>query len=274
MLTVALVFGAFLLSVYFRTRFEANRRSLRRGPQSLDGLQKVLDAYRGGHYESGLALTEGLKDGAATTEYFLYRGKMLYQLGQLKEAEASLRESLSLERDKRRSSLVQEALGYVLVELERFNEAIDCFETSGQLWPDRGCAQRAIAEALLRRGGASAEALARARRGANIEDSTQATNAEIHNLNWSEALSTLAWAVAEHSKDTAEVERLLAEALPLCGNESRPIRAQLHYHAGRAYAALGLKEKSAWHFEQAAAIDPRGNYGRLARDKGLRTAVA
>jgi len=270
-----LLFGIVLACICLKIRVQLNRRRLRGGVQSLAGLQTVLDAYRRGDYEGGLAQTEGLKDGSTrTAEYCFFRGKMLYQLGRLKDAEASLREGLALENDKRRIALSQEALGSVLVELERYNEAIECFEVSGRLWADRGCAHQEIAEALLRRGGASAEALARARRAANIDHSSQAMNAEIHNLNWSEALATLAWAVAEHFKDAAEVERLLAEALPLCGNESRPIRAQLYYHAGRAYAALGQTETSTRQFEQAMAIDPHGNYGRLARAGASLTAVA
>ena len=274
MFMVLLGFAALLLCFYFKMHVQSSRRQRREGRQSLDGLQKVLDAYRCGDYESGLVLVEGLKEGPANAEYCYFRGRMLYQLGQFKDAEGTLREALSLEKDKRRVALAQEALGGVLVELERYKEAIDCFETSAHLWSDRTCAHQAIAEALLRRGGASAEALAKARRGANIDHSTQSMSSEIHNLNWSEALATLAWAVAEHSEDASEVERLLAEALPLCGNESRPVRAQLYYHAGRAYAALGQREKSTRHFEQAAGIDPHGNYGRLARDRASLMAVA
>lgn len=275
MAIVVLAFAVILTFIYFKIRVHLDLRKVRKGLQSLDGLQSVLDAYRRGDYETGLAKVEGLKDGSSkTAEYLFFRGKMLYQLGKLKDAESSIREALSLEKDKRRMALSQEALGAVLVELERYNEAMECFEDSGRLWQDRGCAYRSMAEALLRRGGSSEEALARARQAANIDHSSQAMNAEIHNLNWSEALATLAWAVAEYSKDAAEVERLLAEALPLGGNESRPIRAQLYYQAGRAYSALGQAEKSARHFEQAVAIDPRGNYGRLARARALKTAVA
>jgi len=274
-LTSVLLFGIIFACVLLNAGIRLSRRKSRRNFQSLDSLQSVLDAYRRGDYETGLLHTEALKvAGAPNAEYYFYRGKMLYQLGKYKEAESALSESIALEKDKRRMALTREILGSVLVEEERYNEAIECFEASVRLWPDRDCAHQGIAEALLRRGGAASEALARARRAANIDHSSQAMNAEIHNLNWSEALATLAWAVAEHSKDAAEVERLLAEALPLCGNESRPIRAQLHYHAGRAYSALGQMEMSARQFEQAAQIDPHGNYGRLARTRALHMQVA
>jgi hypothetical protein len=81
-------------------------------------------------------------------------------------------------------------------------------------------------------------------------------------------LATLAWAVAVQSADAAEVERQLQEAFPLVGAEYKPIRAHLHYLAGVAYSALGTtdaREKSARHFQQAAAGDPEGNFGRLAQ---------
>ncbi len=84
-----------------------------------------------------------------------------------------------------------------------------------------------------------------------------------------EDLAVLAWAVAANSGEAREVESLLAEAFQLCGTKSKPILAQFHYHAGRAYEALKLLEKSREHFRQAIEIDPQGNFGRLARAMAL-----
>jgi len=80
-----------------------------------------------------------------------------------------------------------------------------------------------------------------------------------------EDLAVLAWAVAVNSGDVGEVESLLTEAFPLCGTKTEPVLAELHYHAGRAYEALGISEKTREHFRQAIEADPKGIFGRLAR---------
>jgi tetratricopeptide (TPR) repeat protein len=80
-----------------------------------------------------------------------------------------------------------------------------------------------------------------------------------------EDLAMLAWAVAANSGAAAEVESLLAESFKLCGTKTKPILAQIHYQAGKAYEALKMPEKAREHFRQAAEVDPNGIYGRLAR---------
>src|SRR5437899_1848478 len=80
-----------------------------------------------------------------------------------------------------------------------------------------------------------------------------------------EDLAVLAWAVAVNSGDVGEVESLLTEAFPLCGTKTKPVLAELHYHAGRAYEALSIPEKTREHFRQAIEADPKGIFGRLAR---------
>jgi hypothetical protein len=57
---------------------------------------------------------------------------------------------------------------------------------------------------------------------------------------------------------------LLAKAFPLCGTKTKPILAQIHYHAGKAYETLKMQEKAGDHFRQAMEIDPHGIFGRLA----------
>jgi tetratricopeptide (TPR) repeat protein len=233
---------------------------------STDPLDAVLAAYQAGDYETALRLTEGLKRrGSETPEYCFFRGKSLYEIGKLEDAEASLRQSLTLEKDKRRRALSQEALGSVLLEQKRYTEAVACFEGCIADWPDRGCSHRAIAETGLRQGIWIAEAFGRAQKAVEIDRAAQALSAEIHNVNLGMALATLAWATAVHSRDAAEVDRLTAAAVQLSGEDTKSVMSQVYYHAGLAYAALGKTEESARHFEQAAASDPRGNFGRLAQ---------
>jgi tetratricopeptide (TPR) repeat protein len=260
-----LLFVAITAFIYYSIRGHRNRGKLGRAIDATKALDDMLESYRSGDFQSVLHKSEKLKNGSArTAAYCFFRGKALYQLGRFAEAEASLQEARSLEQDERRVALSTEALGYALLEQQRYADAIACFESCIRIWPDRGCGHRAVAEALLRQGKA-ADAAVRARRAAAIDRNAQALSDEIHNLNLGEALATLAWAVAADSGDAPEVTRLVAEALPLCGDDNKPILGQLHYHAGRAFGALGVAERSAEHFEQAIAADPQGNYGRLAR---------
>jgi tetratricopeptide (TPR) repeat protein len=262
---ILLLFVAIIAFVYYSIRIRRSRRNLGRAMRATKALDDMLDSYRRGDFQAVLRKSEALKDGSTkTAAYCFFRGKALYQLGRLAEAEASLQEARSLEQDERRVALSTEALGYALLEQQRYADAVACFESCIRIWPDRGCGHRAVAEAMLRQGKA-ADAVVRARRAAAIDRNAQALSDEIHNLNLGEALATLAWAVAADSGDASEVTNLVAEALPLCGNDNKPILGQLHYYAGRAYGALGIAESSADHFEQAIAADPQGNYGRLAR---------
>ena len=231
-------------------------------------IQVVTEAYRKGEYESGLQLAEKLKRARSTPPvYWLFRGRMLYQLGQLKEAEYCLRRSSSMETEPRRQAPAREALGKVLMEQKQYDEAIANFEACMEACPASGSGHRALAEAWLRKGIRAGDALGSARLAVKIARTERARTRYTQSLNLAEALATLAWAVAAHSSDAAEVERLLEEAFPLCGDEYRQIRAHLHCMAAAAYSALGTaggRERSADHLQQAAAADPQGTYGRRA----------
>ena len=265
MQALLLLFVAIIAFIYFLIRSHSNRRRLGRAIDATKALKDLMASYREGDFQAVLQKSESLRNGSSKTpEYCFFRGKALYQLGRLTEAEASLLEGRSLEQDERRLALSTEALGYALLEQQRYADAIAYFETCIRIWPDRGCGHRAVAETLLRQGKA-ADAVVRARQAASMNRNGQALSEEIHDLNLGEALATLAWAVAADSGDAAEVTRLVTEAVPLCGEKHKPTLGQLHYFAGRAYAALRMPEQSGQHFAQAIAVDPQGNYGRLAR---------
>jgi len=232
----------------------------------MNALKAVMAAYRMGDYALALQKAEGLKDGSSNTaEYCFFRGGMLHHLGRLSEAEASLREGLPLETDSRRRTLRYSTLASVLMDQGRFPEAIAFYENAGRVWPDRGSNQSGIAEVWLRQGRELSEALDHARRAVEIDRRATGMKKEALDSRLGEDLAVLAWAVAANSGDAREVESLLAEAFPLCGTRSKPILAQIHYHAGRAYAALNMPEKSRDHFRQAMEIDQQGIWGRLAR---------
>jgi len=55
--------------------------------------------------------------------------------------------------------------------------------------------------------------------------------------------TVLAWAIAANSGEAHEVESMLTESFALCGVKTKPILAQLHYHAAKAYAALRCRKR-------------------------------
>jgi tetratricopeptide (TPR) repeat protein len=197
--------------------------------------------------------------------YLFLRGSALFHVGRLQEAEACLLQSLLMEKNRRLKAVAESQLGHVLLEQRRFAEAIACFERSIADWPQRGDGHRGIAQTLLRQGAQPDEALRRARQAAELDEAYTKLGAEARDLNTAESLATLAWAEAANGANVAKVEQWFEKALALCPEAMVPVRAELEYHAGCAYAALGKTEESAWEFERAAKLDPHGNYGRLAK---------
>jgi tetratricopeptide (TPR) repeat protein len=251
-------------------------RQIARGIKMISAINAIMAAYREGDYEAGLKETEALKDTynplKKSAEYCFFRGTMLHHLGRLDEAEASLREGLPLEEDPRQRALVYNTIASVLMDQRRFPEAIAFFENAGRAWADRGSSHRGIAEVWLRQGREFPEALQHARQAVEIDRAATGMKKEALDTRLGEDLAVLAWAVATNSTTSStaiseaarEVEALLAEAFRLCGEKTKPVVAQVHYQAGKAYEALLQGEKAREHFRQAAEADPKGTYGRLA----------
>jgi tetratricopeptide (TPR) repeat protein len=231
------------------------------------------EAYRRGDYEGQLQAAEALKKSVPPAAHLYFRSAAFFELGRLKEAEDCLTQSCAMEYNSYSMALYKDELGQVLTELGRYEEAITCFAGGIPHWPRRGGCYRGIAAALLRQGGHEAEALRWARLAAALDKIHEATRPGVHDLdsceartwNLGQSRAILAWAEAENSGDAEEVEWSLAKAFTLCPETAVPVGAQVRYHAGRAYSALGDAEESASQFERAASLDPHGNYGRLAK---------
>jgi tetratricopeptide (TPR) repeat protein len=267
MKTVLFVGIVVSLLIYYAIWYRGHRghRMIARATKTLNALELVTASYRTGDYRTALQQAEGLKDGVSKTqEYCFFRGTMLHQLGKFSEAEASLREGLALETEARQQALASNVLGTVLMDMERYPEALSCFEDSIRVWLDRGTGHREIAEVWLRQGRNLPEALTRARRAVEIDRVSPALSAETHDYRVGEDLALLAWAEAANSSDVQRVDALLAEAFPLCASAAKMVQAQQHYYAGQAYWALRLLEKAAQHFLEARTVDPQGQFGRLA----------
>jgi tetratricopeptide (TPR) repeat protein len=225
-------------------------------------IKAVLDAYREGDYETGLHASAALQS-VDEASYYFFHGSMLTQLGQFQEAERDLRKCASLPQDGPLTAIAYSSLGQLLVELERYDEAMKCFETSLRHDPQRGASDRDIASAWLRRGRAE-EALKSARTAVEKERGSTLP-AEAGDLNLREALATLAWAVACTSRDRGEVDQLAAEAAPPEATRAPASCAEVHVLLGKAYGVLGDSPACERHFEEAVRVDPTGLWGRAAK---------
>lgn len=231
-------------------------------------LDALMEAHRCGDYATALDLSEGLRAGdGLTPEYCFYRGSLLMQLGREDEAEKWLRRRLALRSDDKRKALTHSVLGHLLMRQQRFDEAMECYDACLRLWPERASSHRNIAEAHLRRGGRPGDALEWARKAVAMERAVQPDSEgaqTVHHQNLSEQLATLAWAAAVSACGREEVDRLVAEAIALAGNQAAESTGLVHCQAGHAYAALGEAGMSERYFEEAARIDPQGRWGREA----------
>jgi len=274
-LIISIVLAAVLVRALIWFWSHKGHRQIARGMRTISAINAIMAAYSEGDYETGLQKTGALKDTYnplnKSAEYCFFRGTMLHHLGRLDEAEASLREGLPLEEDPRQRALVYNTLATVLMDQCRYPEAIAFFENAGRAWPNRGANHRGIAEVWLRQGRELPEALDHARQAVEIDRAASGMKKEALDTRLGEDLATLAWAVAANSTvianpgATTEVESLLAESFRLCGTKTKPIVAQIHYQGGKAYEALKMSEKAREHFRQAAAVDPNGIHGRLAK---------
>ena len=277
-LIVLILLAAILVRALIWFWAHKGHRQIARGIKTISAINGIMAAYREGDYETGLKKAEGLKDPLnplkKSAEYCFFRGSMLHHLGRLDEAEASLREGLPLEEDPRQRALVHNTLATVLMDAGRYPEAIAFFENAGTAWPDRGSSHRGIAEVWLRQGREFPEALAQARQAVDIDRAASGMKKEALDTRLGEDLATLAWAVAANATavfaspnpgTVSEVESLVAESFQLCGTKTRPVLAQIHYQAAKAYEALKMPEKAREQFRVAAEADPKGIYGRFAK---------
>ncbi len=258
-------------------RYQRGMDQLRTSSLRLKAIDETLAAYRKGDFEEGLRIAETMKGNPMLQgPYLFFSGTMLMHLGRFQEAEQRLRRNLTAQTGAQSTALAYSSLGQLLLELQRYDEAVECFETSLRHWPERGSGHRDLAEACLRRGGQASDAVQWARL-AVLEDRSRISPAdspklrEVCDINLGEDLATMAWAVAEDSRDRPQVDSLVDEAVPLVRGAVSP-SAMVHYLSGHAYLALGDSVKSGQHFYEAGRIDPNGLWGRSARgmNQGMR----
>lgn len=241
---------------------------LRQGMATLKAIDAEMEPYRRGDYEAALVAAEGFRHGGeVSASYSFYRGACLAHLGRLPEAEVWLRRNIEMrkEDEKRHLAIGCTTLGHLLLQAGRYDEAIDCFETSMRHFPGRSSGYRSMAEAFLLRGDNPSEALRWSRLAIDHAKADQEISPALRKMNLGEGLATLAWASAAVTHDATEVARLISEAVSGVGSTTVSSTAQVHYHAGRAFDELGDQAHSAHHYQEAARLDPQGEWGRAAK---------
>jgi tetratricopeptide (TPR) repeat protein len=233
-------------------------RNLRKAMGGIDRARATMQdpqmaAYIRGDYEQAKSLAQ---------DPFV-QADLDRQLGHFAEAEQRLRTLSQAQENPKLGALIQDTLGEVLVEQGRHEEAMHCFQAALRLWPERGSTYRSVAEASLRRGGDSAEALRWARLAVEKEKAGPGVSVDVKAMNLGLDLATLAWAVAVHTHDMTEVDRLAEEVAqpaitPVC------TQARVNYQFGKAWAALGDSARSSAHFRHAAQVDPNGIWGKAS----------
>ena len=185
-------------------------------------------------------------------------------------------------------ALCNQALGELYIDQRRYDDAVNCFQSSLRDWPGHGSAHRALAEICLRRGGPEQEAIEWARLSVQEERSVvdgmrihaggtklRALAQHARDVNLGESLGNLAWALAgaggrvmdaaaSDSSLKDQVDAAVAEAVELTREGAVTSSALVHLHAGLAYAALGEPARAADYWKEASRIDPQGRCGRAA----------
>ena len=217
----------------------------------------LMDAYRNGDYEGALRIIEGAKGKSFEESAYLYfRGAMLHHLGRLPEAQASLRKGIPLEEHRQWKALAQGTPGAVLMDQERYPEAIAVLENSVKAWPDRGSSHRVIAELWLRQNRELGTALDEARHALEIDRAARGLPQQSLDSRVGEDLATLAWAEAASERCRRRRDALRGSAALRAASKSHsgPIplscgpRLPIAEFAGEECGAIwvGCGDRSAW----------------------------
>ena len=244
-----------------------NAEELRKNPYKDRNLplENVIGAFKRGFYEAALGATEKLmEDDNPTAEYCFYRGEILLQMGKVKDGERMFRQCLEMQPEASLATQAQRSLGNLMLALGRCDEALENYRLVLQHAPKNAIVHRAMAEANLVKG-ETTEALRLAQLAVDMQHAENIHTRNLHSRFLGEELATLAWALAANEGSAEKTEELVNEAVATVGLDFVCSTAQVHTHAGAAYAALGQTEKSAYHLGKAATIDINGLWGRRAK---------
>jgi len=250
-----------VLELFIERKMQKYRPRMGGGGQNL--FQLLTDSYNSGQYPNALSMCEMAT--SCGMEMGPLRADLLMQVDRFDEAAQALTKYLAMEKEPKSMALAQCVFGDLLLLQHRFDEALERFTRALNLWPDRGATHRSIAEVWLRRGSDAPQALRWAQQAIEKENAEPGVTPETKAANRSMQSATLAWALAASSKDTAEVERLAAEAIGLFSGVAVSSRARVYILIGMAYAEHRNAPKCIEHLENAGRVDPLGAWGREAQ---------
>jgi tetratricopeptide (TPR) repeat protein len=189
------------------------------------------------------------------------RGEILLTAGRYPEAEAVLHGGLSGAQTPVDGFMTLEALGNVLMDTGRYEEAERCFESVRDLRPGRSVARRAMAELLLRQGKEPERALELAGRALAVYRGSLLERLTCPER-LGETLAVHAWALALHGSTSEAIEQI-EQALQGRVRKNRPAFAHVRFLAGMTMKSLGRSTEAAEHFRGGRETDPTGRWGTL-----------
>ena len=184
----------------------------------------------------------------------------LESAGRLSEAEQRLRKALTLAAgSKYRVERLHACLGNVLMDRGRYQEAEQCFQRAIKAGDVTGSSEASLAELRLVQGVETEQALEYASQA--IERAKRRPGKPVPLILY----AYQAWALALVGRGE-EAREALAEALRV-PESSVSGRAEIHWRAGMALAAMQQPEEAWKHFEMGHKADPRGKYGRRCQEQ-------
>lgn len=228
-------------------------------------LHWIREKLKNADYDGALARTNMLlKLFPSSPMLHFLRGTVLLFAGRLEEGEESLRTSIAKHLVKGRVGLVSGLtnLGSVLLRQKRFREATAALEVVTKIHPQFSEAHSELAEVLLAQGQEPERALALVDNALELKN-RNARNVDRHAVAYMWAKRGLALAMLGRTGEAAaSVEKAKDSGDPAF----IPGVAGTAWRCGLALARMGKFEAAREQFQRAAAIDPRGLYGKLAAE--------
>jgi tetratricopeptide (TPR) repeat protein len=191
------------------------------------------------------------------------QGRILLTAAHYDEAEAALYAALEKGQEAGTAGNVQyeclDLLGQVMLEQERFDEAIQCLEGAIDIRPDQSAAYDSLAGVYLWMGDQPGQALELTKQALTLYKPRRLFGRVAAPAMW----MNRAWALAQLRRDKAN--EAYDRAFALMKSESKPALADLHCRAGAVCYGQGDMDTATHHFEQAIQLDPTGRAGQLAR---------
>jgi tetratricopeptide (TPR) repeat protein len=191
-----------------------------------------------------------------------FQGTILALAGRPEEAEEIVGKLASeacepMERARRLTLLAE-----ILMDQGRYAQAKETLEEAVRMNVGLGSTCNALAEWYLLQGIEPQQALDLVEQ-ANTALGSAALKSSVRNAIIAFRFATKSLALARLGRHP-EAESAIMEAFRIADAKFVPGMALLHWHAGMAFVAMGQPSKAGDHFQEAAAIDAQGKYGKRA----------